>query len=116
MDSRYVGRHFCAAVGHRKYAEARDSKEGKNVISKFRGRVGMCHEMDIVLSNRFNPGTFLKLRSRSLAMLHSVKPTTRSRQLIAIFGSHEEVFYSPDSWHLLAYINLSIFHRFMQST
>ena len=50
MDSRYVGRHFCAAVGHRKYAEARDSKDGKNVISKFRGRVGVCHKIELRLT------------------------------------------------------------------
>ena len=50
MDSYYVGRHFCAAVGHRKYAEARDSKDGKNVISKFRGRVGMSHEIELKLA------------------------------------------------------------------
>ena len=50
MDSRYVGRHFCAAVGHRKYAEARDSKHGKNVISILRGRVGMCHKIELRLT------------------------------------------------------------------
>ena len=46
MDSRYVGRHFCAAVGHRKYAEARGSKHGKNVILKLGSRVGVCHEIE----------------------------------------------------------------------
>ena len=50
MDSYYVGRHFCAAVGHRKYAEARDSKDGKNVISNLRGRVGMCHKIELRLT------------------------------------------------------------------
>ena len=50
MDSYHVGRHFCAAVGHRKYAEARDSKHGKNVISIFRGRVGMCHKIELRLA------------------------------------------------------------------
>ena len=50
MDSYYVGRHFCAAVGHRKYAEARDSKHGKNVMSILRGRVGVCHEMELRLT------------------------------------------------------------------
>ena len=49
MDSRYVGRYFCAAVGQRKYAEARDSKDGKNVISIFRGRVGVCHKIELRL-------------------------------------------------------------------
>ena len=33
-------------MGHRKYAGARDSKEGKNVISNFRGRVGVCHKIE----------------------------------------------------------------------
>ena len=46
MDSYYVERHFSAAVGHRKYAEARDSKHGKNVISKRGSRVGVCHEIE----------------------------------------------------------------------
>ena len=46
MDSRYVGRHFFAAVGHRKYAEARDSKHGKNVISNFCSRVGVWHKIE----------------------------------------------------------------------
>ena len=50
MDSRYVGRHFCAAVGHRKYAEARDSKHGKNVKSILRGRVEMCHKIELRLT------------------------------------------------------------------
>ena len=50
MDSRYVGRHFCAAVGHRKYAEARGSKDGKNVISIFCGRVGVCHKIELRLA------------------------------------------------------------------
>ena len=50
MDSRYVGRHFWAPVGHRKYAEARGSKHGKNVISILRSRVGMCHEMELRLT------------------------------------------------------------------
>ena len=49
MDSYYVGRCFCAPVGHRKYAEARDSKDGKNVMSILRGRVGVCHEMELRL-------------------------------------------------------------------
>ena len=46
MDSYYVGRHFCAAVGQRKNAEPRGSKESKNVISIFRGRVGACHKIE----------------------------------------------------------------------
>ena len=50
MDSYYVGRHFCASVGHRKYAEARDSKDGKNVISIFCGRVGVCHKIELRLT------------------------------------------------------------------
>ena len=50
MDSYYVGRHFCAAVGHRKYAEARDSKDGKNVISKRGSRVGVCHKIELRLT------------------------------------------------------------------
>ena len=50
MDCCYVGRHFCAAVGHCKYAEARGSKHGKNVISILRGRVGVCHEMELRLT------------------------------------------------------------------
>ena len=50
MDSYYVGRHFCAAVGQRKYAGPRGSKESKNVISIFRGRVGVCHEMELRLA------------------------------------------------------------------
>ena len=50
MDSCYVGHHFCAAVGQRKYAEARDSKQGKNVISIFRGRVGVCHKIELRLT------------------------------------------------------------------
>ena len=50
MDSCYVGRYFCARIGQRKYEEARDSKEGKNVMSNFRGRVGVCHEMELRLT------------------------------------------------------------------
>ena len=50
MDSHYVGRQFCAAVGQRKYAGPRGSKESKNVISIFRGRVGVCHEMELRLT------------------------------------------------------------------
>ena len=46
MDSYYVGRSFCAAVGQRKYEEARDSKHGKNVISNFRGRVEVSHKIE----------------------------------------------------------------------
>ena len=49
MDSYYVGRHFCASVGHPKYAEPRGSKESKNVISILRGRVGVYHEMELRL-------------------------------------------------------------------
>ena len=56
--------------------------------------LGMCHEIDFVLSDRFNSEMFLELRSRNLSMLQSVKPIARSRQLIAIFGTHEEGFYS----------------------
>ena len=50
MDSYYVGRHFCAAVGHRKYAEARDSKDGKNVMSILCSRVGVCHKIELRLT------------------------------------------------------------------
>ena len=50
MDSCYVGRHFCAPVGQRKYAGARDSKDGKNVISILCGRVGVCHKIELRLT------------------------------------------------------------------
>ena len=50
MDSCYVGRQFCASVGHRKYAEPRGSKESKNVISILHSRVGMCHKIELRLA------------------------------------------------------------------
>ena len=50
MDSRYVGRHFCAPVGHRKYEGPRGSKDGKNVIEFFCRRVGVCHKIELRLT------------------------------------------------------------------
>ena len=37
-------------MGQRKYAGPRGSKESKNVISIFSGRVGVCHEMELRLT------------------------------------------------------------------
>ena len=45
MNSHYVGRHFCAAEGQRKYAEARGSKEGKNPIHTCYHAVEVSQEM-----------------------------------------------------------------------
>ena len=46
MNSHYVGRHFCTRIGQRKYAEARDSKEGKNPINTYYHAVEVCHKME----------------------------------------------------------------------
>ena len=46
MDSRYVGRRFCTRIGPRKYAEAWDSKEGKNPINTYNHAVEVCHKME----------------------------------------------------------------------
>ena len=46
MDSYYVGRHFCAAIGQRKYAVARGSGKGNLVVFTMHGRVKGGHEME----------------------------------------------------------------------
>ena len=46
MDSYYVGRHFGAAVGQRKYAVARGSGKVNLVAFTMHGRVEGDHKMD----------------------------------------------------------------------
>ena len=36
MNSHYVGRHFCTAVGQRKYAEVRDSEKGNLAMYNYK--------------------------------------------------------------------------------
>ena len=36
INSHYVGRHLCVAMGQRKYAEARDSEKGKFALYNYK--------------------------------------------------------------------------------
>ena len=58
MDSYYVGRHFCAAIGQRKYAVARGSGKGNLVVFTMRGRVEGGHLMEKSLTLGIFAGIF----------------------------------------------------------
>ena len=58
MDSYYVGRHFRAAVGQRKYAVARGSGKGNLVVFTMRGRVEGDHKMEKPLTLGILVGIF----------------------------------------------------------
>ena len=47
MDSHYVGRHLYAAVGQRKYAEARDSEKRKFAMYNYKPPLECRHEMEL---------------------------------------------------------------------
>ena len=50
MDFNYVGRRLYAAVGQRKYAEARGSEKGKFALYNYKPALKCSHEMDVRLS------------------------------------------------------------------